>query len=532
MPAEIVSTAHATAQRPVARGLLFLTAGLTGALVMVVEILGARMIGPFFGVSLFIWTALISVTLLSLALGYAYGGRLADRHPSADWLYGLIAAAGAYVMLTPWLKAAVMTFALGFGLRGGTFVAATLLFGPPLFLLGCVSPYLLRLAAADLARLGRTAGLLYAVSTAGSFAGSALTGFYLLGYVGVSNALRLAGALLILLAVLHFLLAGRRAGLALLVGLLPAWGGHQAFPEVTLADGTRARVVAAREGFYGTVKVVEYQGKDIRTREMIIDGLVQGGMDAADGRPIYEYVYLLSRLPLAVHPNGRSALVVGLGMGAAPRWLAEQGVATEVVEIDPIVLDMARRQFGFPAAIPVAVEDARTFLARPGKAYDYILLDVFSGDTTPGYLLSQEALQATKARLAPNGVLALNLIGGVSGERAMLPAVVKTLRATFAKVETFAAFSHAGASPEAGNFVVLARDAELRFVQLPRLDDVHPLAQSVRDIARQPAVSVDTAHATPLTDDFNPLDLLDTHYKESVRRTILDTTPPEILLAG
>ena len=222
--------------RPVARGMLFLTAGLTGALVMVVEILGARMIGPFFGVSLFVWTALISVTLLSLAGGYAFGGRLADRHPSADWLYGLIAAAGLSLILTTWFKVGVMQLALGFGLRGGTFVAAALLFGPTLFLLGCVSPFLLRLAAASLSSLGRTAGMLYAASTAGSFAGSAFTGFYLLGYVGVSQAMRLTGGILILLAVTHFLLARRRAGLWLLLGLLPAWGGNSPLPEVTLAD--------------------------------------------------------------------------------------------------------------------------------------------------------------------------------------------------------------------------------------------------------------------------------------------------------
>ncbi len=518
--------------RSSARAMLFITAGLTGALVMVVEILGARMIGPFFGVSLFVWTALISVTLLSLAGGYAFGGRLADRHPSADWLYGLIALAGISLIMTTWLKVEVMQLALGFGLRGGTFVAAVLLFGPTLFLLGCVSPFLLRLAAADLAHLGRTAGMLYAISTAGSFLGSALTGFYLLGYVGVSNAMRMTGALLILLAVSHFLIVRRRAGLWLLLGLLPAWSVETALPEVSLSDGTLARLVAVKEGYYGAVKVVEYQAGTMRTREMIIDGLVQGGMDTADGRSVYEYAYLLSRLPVAVNPEGRSALVVGLGMGAAPNWLHQQGIATDVVEIDPIVLDMARKHFAFPASIPVVLEDARTFLARPGKPYDYILLDVFNGDTTPGYLLSREALRATKARLAPDGVLALNLIGGVSGEKAMLPAVVKTLRAVFGSVETFAAFDQQGGAATAGNFVILARDGNLSFVQPPRLAEVHPLAGAVIDIARQPAIQVDVSTAPLLTDDFNPLDLLDTHHKEAVRRGIIESTPREILLAG
>lgn len=517
----------------VIRGLLYLTAGLTGALVMVVEILGARLIGPFFGVSLFVWTALISVTLLSLAGGYAFGGWLADRRPSADWLYGLIAAAGADILAVPWLKAGVLEIGIAFGLRGGTFVSAMLLFGPALFLLGCVSPYLLRLAAADLARLGRTAGVLYAVSTAGSFAGAALTGFYLLGYVGVADAFRLTGALLVTLALVHFLLARRwPRAVAAVALLLPSLGGHRDLPDVVLADGTRATVVAARDGFYGAVKVVEYQGAAVRTREMIIDGLVQGGMDATDGRPIYEYAYLLSRLPPAVHPGGRTALVVGLGMGAAPTWLARRGIATEVVEIDPLVLAMAREHFAFPTHIPVALEDARTYLARPGKRFDYILMDVFNGDTTPGYLLSLEALRATKARLAADGVLALNLIGALSGRDAMLPAIVHTLRQVFSDVELRPAFTPTPGAPVEGNFVLLARDGPLTLQQVPDLDDVHPLAAAVRELALLPPATVDVAAAPLLTDDFNPLDLLDTRYKEHVRRTILETTPHAILLAG
>ncbi len=518
--------------RPVAHGLLYLTAGLTGGLVMVVEILGARVIGPFFGVSLFVWTALISVTLLSLAGGYAFGGWLADRRPSADWLYGLIAAAGGYLLLVPQFKVGVMEFGLAFGLRGGTFVAAMLLFGPSLFLLGCVSPYLLRLAAADMARLGRTAGVLYAVSTAGSFAGSALTGFYLLGYVGVGNGLRLTGALLVGLALAHYLLHRRWRGMVAGLALLPVVAGQHELPSVVLEDGTRASVIAARDGFYGAVKVVEYRGGALATREMIIDGLVQGGMDVADGRPVYEYAYLLSRLPLAVRPAGRSALVVGLGMGAAPRWLAQAGIATEVVEIDPLVLDMARRHFAFPASIPVHIEDARTFMARGGRRYDYILLDVFNGDTTPGYLLSLEALQEVKRRLADGGVLALNLIGGVEGEQAMLPSIVRTLREVFAGVSLHPAFVPDPAAPLAGNFVLLASDGPLDYARPPALDDVHPLAAAVRQLALLPPVPVDTRGAIVLSDEFNPLDLLDTRYKESVRRRIIETTPHQILLAG
>jgi spermidine synthase len=507
--------------------MLFLTAGITGAMVMVVEILGARIIGPFFGVSLFVWTALISVTLLALAFGYAFGGALADRHPTPDRLYLLIAAAGLWLVLLPYFKAAVLEAMVPAGLRLGTFLAATLLFGLPLFLLGCVSPFILRLAALDLARLGRTAGLLYAVSTAGSFLGSAGTGFYLLGSLGVIATLRLAGAVLILLAVAYFAGARRWRGLALLAGLLPlAWPpAHTG--EARLADGTHASIVWARDSFYGAVKVVEYRGTAMRTREMTIDGLIQGGIDAANGQSIYEYSYLLERLPLAIHPTGQSALMVGLGAGVVPRRLAARGIATEVVELDPQVLAAARRHFGFPATIPVAIEDARTFLARPGKAYDYLLIDVFNGDTTPGYLLSREALQSAKARLAPDGILAFNLIGSVDPVEGMLPSVLATLRESFRETR----IQDAGAKAGSGNFVILAADRSLNFAVAPDMASIHPLAASAAMLLHRPALPVASAGVRPLSDDFNPLDLRDTHLKEQVRRDLLNSTPPAILHA-
>ena len=125
------------------RGLLvylLLTAVVCGALIMVVEVLGSRVVGPFFGVSLFVWTSLIAVTLIALAAGYGLGGLLADRRGTPEYLYAIILVAGLLVLLIPVLKAPVLKLSIPLGLRLGAFTSTTLLFGPSLFLLGCVSP--------------------------------------------------------------------------------------------------------------------------------------------------------------------------------------------------------------------------------------------------------------------------------------------------------------------------------------------------------------------------------------------------------
>ncbi|MBN4079556.1 fused MFS/spermidine synthase, partial [Beggiatoa alba] len=161
---------------------LLATAVLSGALVMVIQVLGSRVVGPFFGVSLFVWTSLITVTLLALAGGYAIGGMLADRLQKPAYLFTIILVAGTLVLFIPILKGPVLKACLPLGLRGGAFASTLILFGPVLLLLGCVSPYLVKLAAREMKNLGRVVGGLYALSTLGSTAGTVLTGFVLIAY--------------------------------------------------------------------------------------------------------------------------------------------------------------------------------------------------------------------------------------------------------------------------------------------------------------------------------------------------------------
>src|SRR5512134_3066126 len=95
---------------------LSISAVVCGALVMVIEILGSRVIGPFFGVSLFVWTSLITVTLVALAAGYAAGGVLSDRRGTPDTLYAIVLAAGLLVLLVPFIRAPVLRACVPLGL--------------------------------------------------------------------------------------------------------------------------------------------------------------------------------------------------------------------------------------------------------------------------------------------------------------------------------------------------------------------------------------------------------------------------------
>ena len=508
---------------------LLVTAVISGALVMAIEVLGARAVAPFFGVSLFVWTALIAVTLLALAAGYLVGGMLADRKDSPSLLFGLIGVAGILVLMIPLIKIAVFQAALPLGLRWGTLISAIILFGPPLFLLGCVSPFVVCLVAKEWSRLGRTVGLLYALSTAGSFFGTLITGYYVVAAWGVSRAFQVTGMLLLVLAAIYFaVFRGRLAVLLIPVLALTAGMVLPKHSSAVLADGTKVQLIDSRDGFYGRVQVVEYQGAGGHTREMIIDGLVQGGIDVATGQSIYEYGYLLEHLSIATNPQGRRALVIGLGPAIVPRLFAARGIETEIVDIDPAVVLAAHTYFHLPATQLVHLADARYFLGTSTASYDYIVLDVFNGDTTPGHLLSREALELVRARLAPGGVLALNMVGSLGQDRRMTASVMRTLKTVFPWVQVFPLF----APGSSGNMEVIAGTGKPLEAVPPFNDaEVHPFARvGLQDALARRFTWTDVDEGIVLTDDYNPIDVLDLPMKEAVRRGILQSTPHALLL--
>ena len=135
---------------PMKHKYLYLSVSLSGASVLAIEILGTRILGPFYGVSLFLWSALITVTLAALSAGYALGGRWADKGATYPRLSSLLAGAGLWLIAVPWMRNPLLHLAEPFGLRFAALVAALALFFVPLMLLGMVSPYAIKLRASSL----------------------------------------------------------------------------------------------------------------------------------------------------------------------------------------------------------------------------------------------------------------------------------------------------------------------------------------------------------------------------------------------
>lgn len=512
---------------------LLFTAVLCGALIMVIEVMGSRVVGPFFGVSLFVWTSLITVTLLALAGGYALGGIFSDHFKQPKYLFAIILAAGVLTLLVPALKGPILKACMPIGLRLGSFISTTILFGPTLLLLGCVSPFLVKLAARELHNIGRVVGGLYALSTVGSTVGTVLTGFFLIAYLGVDQIFAVTGGLLVLLAVVYFIMFQRRWWLAVFL-LLPVlmYPSHEAVSR-TMSDGTHVDLVHSKENYYGSVKVVDYSYGRRHVREMILDGMIQGGVKLDDYQSTYEYSYFIQFISRAMVPDGKKCLAVGLGLGVIPNWYEKHGVRCDVVDINPAVVDAATNYFQFKNSGDVFIQDARYFLSTTDRKYDYIVLDVFSGDMTPGHLLSVEALEVVKHRLTDRGVLAVNIIGSVKQETFMTASVIKTLEVVFDQVDVFPVFDISKSEGGVGNLAVMAYQGnhrpvsrrQARFQAPPALMDMVFL--NTGRMFRFP----EGTPAIVLTDDYNPIDILDSWMREKIRQTIVETTDWDILIS-
>jgi spermidine synthase len=511
---------------------ILLTAVLCGALVMVIEVMGSRVIGPFFGVSLFVWTSLITVTLVALSLGYAFGGYISDRYSSPKYLYAIILCAGVLTLLVPMLQAPVLKLCAPLGLKSGAFISTLILFGPALFLLGCVSPYLVKIATSQLRNLGAVVGGLYALSTIGSTVGTVITGFLLVALLGVDKIFLVTGALLIVLAIGYFVIF-RRQWVAVAAVILPFLLYHPyEFTSKTLPNGSTLIKVADTESFYGTLKVVDNKSSRNHSRFMMINSMIQGGMDMNNGLSIYPYNYYLQFIPYMLNPDGKNCLVIGLGAGLVPDWYEQQGVVCDVVDIDKKVVNLAHKYFNFNTKGEVFTQDGRYVLARNEKKYDYLIMDAFNGDTTPSHLLSEEALTLARERLKPRGVLAINLIGTLFKDNFMTASVAKTLQQVFDQVEIYPTFKVEN-DGHIGNIIMVAYKGGHREFTKPGRNAVkiHPsLETAIRNnLGKRYKFPSDTP-AIVLTDNYNPIDFYDHESGETIRKMILDTIDWDLLV--
>jgi spermidine synthase len=499
-----------------ARRLLLPLVFFSGMASLGVEFGASRLLAPYFGTSLYVWGVLIGLVLIYLSIGYVIGGRLADRRPSADVLFQLTAWAGLWIGLIPLISYPILLqsqqgFAtVSVGLVLGTLLAVVLLFAVPVVLLGCVSPFAIRLLLTDVRSGGNTAGAVYALSTAGSILGTFLPVFWMIPTLGTRTTLSVFSVGLLLLSV---------AGLwpRTLTGLWPRRWVFAAFLVIVLLGafllphGIKPPEVGTllyeKDSAYHYIQVVQVGSK---TELVLNEGQaihsIYDPTSLVTGGP-WDYFMLgeYFRPAQAQEVRAHRVAILGLAGGTTARQLtAAYGTSVDItgVEIDPAIVDVAHRYFHLdePNVHPV-VQDARYWLATQRGRYDLIAMDAYRQPYIPFHLTTREFFQLAADHLAPGGSVVVNA-GRTATDYRLVDALASTMASVYPSVFLVDVPSFSNTMIYGTNQPVTMTDV-LHNLGLAQEPLVVRVAATARDSLRESPY-----HSQVFTDDLAPVERL------------------------
>lgn len=413
--------------------LFYVIAFIEGGAVMAVELAGAKMIAPFYGTSLYVWSSVLAVTLGGLTVGYFLGGWASYRFSLPKLLSFELLLGAVLIALMPFLGLNIIPSTMDLGVRSGSLLSSIFLLMPPLICMGMVSPTIIQLNNTELKGTGKTTGTVYAISTFGGILMTLLMGFYLLPEWGIRKSVYLASGILGLAPMLILLLYKNikpvvLTGMGVIVVMLLVSGTSHKVPKGDF------RYLYQSEGILGQLLVMENPDPQAQKtyRHLFINHVAQTWVDERF-MPFSEWGYPHRLATLAsILPPQSKALLIGLGGGNIAMEFKELGFDIDVVELDERIPAVAEQFFGFePEGMNVIIDDGRHFLNRSKKTYDLICIDVLNGEVQPQHMFTLESFQKIKNLLSENGLLLINNQGYVEGEHGLgSRAIMRTLDAS------------------------------------------------------------------------------------------------------
>ena len=479
------------------------------------EVTASRLLGNVFGTTNLVWANIIGLMLVYLTIGYFLGGRLADRSPYDKTFFGLLCWAGFTAGLVPLVAQPVLRWAaaavegLDAAIMAGSFLAVLILFSLPVTLLGCVSPFAIRLSLVDAQQAGTASGRIYAISTLGSIQGTFIPVLWLIPAIGTARTFLSLAAPTLIFALAGLWLVDRRMMLLrlwmpLLLGLL-AWLILQG--PIKASPGQ----VFETESPYNYIQVRELDG--VRYL-MLNEGQAVHSVYDPSGRPTYgTWDYFLAApffnsAPVATRDVHRLG-IVGLAAGTIAKQYSEVFGPMPIVgwEIDPVIVEVGRRWFDMNEPnLEVVVADGRWGLEHSLERFSVIGIDAYRPPYIPWQLTTQEFFRIVHDHLEPNGVLVIN-VGRTPEDRRLIEAMVGTLATVFPSI-------HVVDVPGTFNSMVYATvqptRAESLLENLTVLKQAHEDSPLLLDVLQRTSDNLEeTPHSvTVFTDDRAPVEQL------------------------
>lgn len=413
-----------------ASAFLYTLSFIEGASVMSAELIGAKMLAPFFGSSLYVWATVMAVTLGGLAAGYFTGGYFAEKYKQGNLLFYIVLFAAAFTALMPLSSKFILLLTTGFPLITSIIVSTILFLMPPVFLMGMVSPLLIERLSSEKENAGKVAGSIYAISTLGGIIATFAMGFYIIPNFGLSKPAFFTGACLAILPLAGIMNHGKKTLGTLFFFMLSAvliFKKNQPASDI--------KILYQQEGILGQVMVVDYpvyQSNNTPSyyiRMMLFNRVIQAIYNKEDSAHTYfPYVTLMVNESLFQQKKG-NALLLGLGGGCVANELIKNNFEVDAVELDERVGQAAESFFDLSPRTEVYIDDARRFINNNTKKYNLIIFDVFKGEENPAHIITSESLTQLKKGLSPNGMLVINGYGFRTGTKSKgLKAIINTIQ--------------------------------------------------------------------------------------------------------
>lgn len=491
---------------------LYITEFFAGVSVMAVELGASRLMAPYFSSSQIVWTVIIGVIMIAMAIGNLWGGKLADKTNSPDRLYGRILIAAIWIALIPfagrWLIAGVSlllaTFVTKNFLVWAALAACLVIFAFPCVLLGTVTPSLTKFTVDNLDDTGKTVGRLNALNTIGSIIGTFVPTFITIPAVGTAATFLIFAGVLAAIGIVYFAFARKRmlkgiVAAVVIVGLcftLPTYSFAFWENDITLEDESIYNYLQVKDNDKRTVLStnVLFGVQSIQRKDAELTGMYYGyalaapcmaGMDGSEN-------------------DGRSVMILGMGSGTYASYCVRYfpGVKVQGAEIDQKIADIATEYFGLPDSVEVAVEDGRAYLTASQEQFDVIMVDAYQDITIPFQLSSVEFFTEVQRHLKPGGVMVVNLNMTSAQDGSINQYLCDTMASVFAHTYTVNV-------PANTNTVVFCTDADdlrqtfdenrVRLSNAKYADMMEKVAQSLQDYTGGDCI---------LTDDKAPVELL------------------------
>lgn len=392
-----------------------MTEFFSGVSVMAVELGASRLLAPYFSSSQIVWTIIIGTIMIAMALGNIFGGKSADKNPNPDKLYARILISAVWTASIPFLgkfvilgisALLVMTVNTNF-LIWASFLTCMIVFVFPLFLLGTVTPSLVKYTVDSLDDSGKTVGTLGAFNTIGSIIGTFVPTFISIPAVGTSATFLIFSGILLVIALIYFIFSRRGAvkcavaSVIFVVCCVVSTSFGFAFWENDLAyEG---------ESVYNYLQVKENERRTALSTNVLF-GVQSVYIKSGELSGMY-YDYAMSAPLMADTGDSKDILVLGMGTGTYAKQCMNylDNITVEGVEIDEKITDLAHEYFDLPESVKVTTYDGRAFLNVSDKKYDVIMVDAYQDITIPFQMSSVEFFELVKSHLKENGVMVVNM---------------------------------------------------------------------------------------------------------------------------